>query len=383
MDNQILSGTVAVAVGLALAVALFVPFVRLNFRRDGYLTVRRTLLWTGFLVYATALWTYTLLPLPDPADIVCVGAQTRPLQFLDDIRYYGTGTPRDLLTNPAVLQVALNVVFFVPLGLFLRRLWGRGVVWTTVVGAGISLFIELTQRTGVWGLYHCAYRLFDVDDLLANTSGAFAGAVAAAVVAWLHRRLVGRSGAGEDAGVPVAGQPVSRSRRTVGALCDLLVVAFLTVGAAAVVNLWQTTVGGRYIDEVDTDLVNRVATWVPFVVTALVVAVAGRTPGDAAVEIRFAPSAGPGRPGQAGEPGRRGLPEWLRRVLRFLAGVGGWQLLGAVTPAGLLFLLAGAVAVWARPGRHGRGGLPGLVSGTRPVSTFTPERPERRPEASA
>lgn len=374
MDNQVLSGVVAVAVGLALAVALFVPFVRLNFRRDGYLTLSRTVLWVGFLVYATALWTYTLLPLPDPTDIVCVPAQTRPLQFIDDIRRYGTATPRETLTNPAVLQFALNVILFAPLGLFLRRLWGRGVVWTTVIGFGLSLLIETTQYTGVWGVYRCAYRFFDVDDLLANTSGALVGAVAAAVVAGLHRRLVGRADAGRDAvdsapgtsaapGVPVSGDPVSRARRTVGALCDLLVVALLALGAAVAVNLWQTVVVGRYVHEVDTRLIEQVAAWVPVVVTALVVAVTGRTVGDAAVEIRFVPL-----------PGHRGIPEWLRRVVRFLVGAGGWQLLGVSTPAALLFLLVGAVAVWAG---HGRGGLPGLVGGTRPVSTFVPDRPDR------
>ncbi|MGO1276091.1 MAG: VanZ family protein [Corynebacterium variabile] len=372
MENDVISGVVAVAVGLALAVVLFVPFVWLNYRRDGRLTVSRTLLWVGFLVYAMALWTYTLLPLPDPTDIVCRGAQTRPLQFVDDIRAYNTSSTRALLTNPAVLQVALNVVFFVPLGLFLRLLWGRGILWSAVAGFAVSLFIETTQYTGVWGIYSCAYRFFDVDDLLANTSGAVIGAVLAAVVAWLHGRLVRRSGAdsGEDAtsgdtGVPTVGEQVSRSRRTVGAACDLLVVALLTFGSAAMVNIWQIVVDGRNVDTVDANLTEQVSLLVPLVVSALVVLVTGRTIGDHAVEIRFGPVAG-----------RRSLPAWVRRVLRFLAGIGGLQLLGLAAPADLLFLLVGVAAVlFSRE----RGGLPGLLSGTRPVSTFAPDTPEESP----
>ena len=39
MDNDVVSGAIAVVVGLALAVVLFVPFVWLNYRRDGRLTV--------------------------------------------------------------------------------------------------------------------------------------------------------------------------------------------------------------------------------------------------------------------------------------------------------------------------------------------------------
>jgi uncharacterized RDD family membrane protein YckC len=39
----------------------------------------------------------------------------------------------------------------------------------------VSLFFELTQLTGVWFIYPCAYRLFSVDDLILNTVGAALG----------------------------------------------------------------------------------------------------------------------------------------------------------------------------------------------------------------
>ena len=366
MDNDVVSGAIAVVVGLALAVVLFVPFVWLNYRRDGRLTVSRTLLWVAFLVYAMALWTYTLLPLPDSTDIVCRAAQTRPLQFVDDIRAYDTSSVRALLTNPALLQVALNVVFFVPLGVFLRALWGRGILWSAVAGFAVSLFIEMTQYTGVWGIYSCAYRFFDVDDLLANASGAVIGGVLAAVVAWLHGRLVHRAGEDADSGVPTERQRVSRKRRTVGAVCDLLVVGLLAFGSAAAVNIWQIVAEDRTVDTVDADLTEQVSLLVPLVATALVVLVTGRTIGDHAVEIRFEPL-----------EGRQGLTAWLRRVLRFLTGIGGLQLLALVSPADLIFLLVGVVAVlFSRE----RGGLPGLLSGTRPVSTFAPDTPEESPD---
>ncbi len=38
-----------------------------------------------------------------------------------------------------------------------------------------SLFFELTQLTGIFGIYKYAYRLFDVDDLILNTSGGIIG----------------------------------------------------------------------------------------------------------------------------------------------------------------------------------------------------------------
>jgi glycopeptide antibiotics resistance protein len=49
-----------------------------------------------------------------------------------------------------------------------------------LMGFGLSLSIELTQLTGVWGLYACAYRKFDADDLILNTLGAAIGFAAVA-----------------------------------------------------------------------------------------------------------------------------------------------------------------------------------------------------------
>ena len=73
--------------------------------------------------------------------------------------------PAALLRDLAFLQIALNVLLFVPLGYFVRVVLHRGVLVATALGLGVSLLIEVTQRTGVWNLYDCAYRLFDVDDL--------------------------------------------------------------------------------------------------------------------------------------------------------------------------------------------------------------------------
>jgi glycopeptide antibiotics resistance protein len=57
------------------------------------------------------------------------------------------------------------------------------------------LAVELTQLTGIWGLYPCPYRQFDVDDLILNTTGVVIGFALARVL-----RSFGsvRSGAGDD-----------------------------------------------------------------------------------------------------------------------------------------------------------------------------------------
>jgi glycopeptide antibiotics resistance protein len=60
-----------------------------------------------------------------------------------------------------------------------------GIRRSVLLAFGLSLAAELSQLTGLWGLYPCSYRKFDVDDLLLNTSG---GALGAGLAGALRRR---------------------------------------------------------------------------------------------------------------------------------------------------------------------------------------------------
>lgn len=345
MNSSVMPAIVAILLGLVIGFLLFVPFVAVQYRRHGRLTWRQLLLWAAFLVYALALWTYTLLPLPDPNALVCVGAQTRPLQFLDDIRQYPVGSVGDLARNPAVMQVVLNVALFVPLGFFLRLVWRRGIVASALAGFVVSLAIELTQRTGVWGIYVCAYRLFDVDDLIANTSGAVLGGILSlALVPVLTRADTGRAPAGP--------RPVTRWRRVLGALCDVFSVWILGSVAGAAVNAYLVYVQGEPLTQASAERAETVAILVPLIVFGFFALATGRTVGDAAVLLRW-------------DGGVR--PAVLRSLLRYVGGVGGWQLLLAYVPGfESLFLLVSLITMLAM---RTRAGLPGVVSRAHPVDS--------------
>nr|WP_291793302.1 VanZ family protein [Brevibacterium sp.] len=462
MNGQVLSAAVAIGVGILIAVALFVPFVYANYRRRGHLTLLRTLLWTAFLIYAMALWTYTLLPLPDPAQIRCAPAQLTPFQFLADIRTFDTSGPRALLHNPAVLQVAFNILLFLPLGILLRWLWGRGIIWSTVLGFAVSLCIETTQLTGLWGLYPCAYRLFDVDDLMANTVGALLGGVLAAAFALL-RRLAAGTAAGEagmstapeagagagpspvtaDAGTSAhaaggdrsalessAGtarrpRPVSKRRRVLGAVCDLLFATLLSTTITVTINLLEYALTGELRADSSGDLGTALGIWGTVAVTGLLTLFTGRTPGDHTVAIRYASAApadsrtatsgaagsgtassGTAGSGTAGSGTAASASSWdpasgtgsasalgpapdapagmitdptasahalsaPGRILRWLGGIGGYQLISATGSLGFLFLLVGAVFVLAT--ERGRG-LPGILSRSEPQDAVPTSR---------
>jgi len=354
--EQATLGLIAVGLGVAASVVLFVPFVAVSYRRRGRFSGQRALAWSAALAYFWAIWTYTLLPLPDPGSLTCAPRNTTPLAFLDDLRgaVAQASGRRDLLLDPAVLQVGLNVLLFVPLGFFLRALGGRGIFVAGMTGLALSGFVELTQLTGVWGLYPCAYRVFDVDDVLLNTSGALIGSIAAFVVPRRHR------GAGDTraGALPV---PVTRPRRLLAMVCDWL--GFVLAGAAATVAARGVLL--YVLDDRDAALDGPVpgllGVAVPLAVWLVLTLATGRTVGDLAVRIRY-----------AGGP----LPPAAARVLRFLGGIGGYGLLSWwqtpwATPSWAFAVLA---VVAALATRHGRG-LPGLLSGQDVTDALTTHPP--------
>ena len=149
---------------------LTLPILALLYHRDHRLRLASVIGSYLSVLYVAGLVTFTQYPMPDNPDRYCathhLSPQLNPLAFIQDITTGGVS---------AVLQLLLNVVLFLPLGFLLMRFLRRGFAHTTIVGFILSLVIELTQLSGLLGLYPCSYRQFDVDDLLTNTLGAVAG----------------------------------------------------------------------------------------------------------------------------------------------------------------------------------------------------------------
>lgn len=354
-----LLGFIAIAIGVAFGVVLFVPFVAISYRRRGRLGLGRTLLWLSALIYFWAIWTYTLLPLPDPDAIRCVGAIVDPMSVVRDVQtaLAASGNP---LRHPALLQLVFNVLLFLPLGVFVRVLAGRGVVVALLAGLGLSLLVEMTQLTGVWGLYPCAYRFFDVGDLLTNTLGAVLGCALAFVV---PRSLRG-SQVSADADLA---RPVTRGRRALAMLCDALAYGFLSAGVGVGVQAWLQYIANDRAAVLDGSLASALSAIVPTSVFLLVILVGGRSVGDIAVQLRYAGSR---------------LPAPLARVLRWAGGIGGLSALsllgGLFDVASSLLILLAIVLLFTT--RHGRG-LPGVLSGQDLVDARTDAAARPTPRA--
>lgn len=233
--------TVAVVGGLTIFVVLLIPTLVVQYQRFGRLSPRRVLGVSAVCVYGVAVLAYTLLPLPEDVH-TCVGGsgagrQLVPFAFVADIARRTSGLGPAALTSPVVTQVVFNVALFVPLGLLVRRLAGRGTGTTVLVGFLVSLAVEVTQGTALWGIYDCPYRVADVDDLITNTAGALLGALAAPrVLGWLPQ-------AGHL--TPLRRRPtrVTAGRRWLGMFLDLsafaAVTAVVAVAASATGALLQ------------------------------------------------------------------------------------------------------------------------------------------------
>lgn len=228
--------------GLGVFAVIFVPALIVQYRRYGRVSARRLLGLSAVSVYAVALAAYVFLPLPERNSVCSYGNiafQKEPLAFVDDVLAQARQVGRlDALLSWTVLQVLLNVALFVPFGIIVRRYLGRGIIVATLLGFATSAFIELTQWSAIWGLYPCNFRTGDVDDLIANTAGAFFGAVIApAVLFWMPQT---------DQLTPhrTSPRPVTVWRRWLGMGLDVVGYGFISWAVvASVIGLRAVSLG--------------------------------------------------------------------------------------------------------------------------------------------
>lgn len=179
-----------------LAFLLLLPWLIYTYRKFGFLSFWTSTVVYSFIFYGLCIYFLVILPLPevrnncDEQSINRVYQVLVPFTFVSDIMkneaidFTAIQTYPLLLKDRAFLQVLFNVFLFLPLGVYLRYF---GVRWkkALLIGFGISLFFEITQRTGLYFIYACPYRLFDVDDLIMNTFGTLLGFVIAPVLLFI------------------------------------------------------------------------------------------------------------------------------------------------------------------------------------------------------
>ncbi|MGQ3384917.1 VanZ family protein [Glutamicibacter sp. TV12E] len=289
MQTMIWPAAIAVLGAALFLGAAGVFLLAVQYRRHGRLSWRRTITTAMAAIYGFGLFSYTMLPLPATRPAACFTGsgitQTDPGHFLYDFRAaIAEMGLRGFATSFVLWQILFNIILFMPLGILAVR-WLRGNVFTgMVLGFAASLAIELTQYTGIWGLYDCAYRVADVDDLIMNTAGALLGAILAYLPIFSFL-----TGPKEGDARYATARRVTRARRAMANVFDAAITTgavFAITGALSLIE----RLGGPATNE---RLMNF---WIPLVVVVLVFLLPSMSPGRASLGQRCAwlMVAGPG-----------------------------------------------------------------------------------------
>jgi len=245
-----------------IAILVIAPWVQLQYRRFGGFRGWPAVVSAMMGLYAVALVAFTLFPLPTFTAAFCRRNdavshwQWTPFNSLDDVTAYAADhSVVQTLMSDVFLQVFFNVLFFVPLGFFVAYRFRRGLLGAALISLAVSMLIEVTQGTAIWGLAPCAYRLADVDDLLTNTVGGLVGwAVGLLAIRLLPDPLPVRA---PDVDVP------SRRRRALGVSLDLWTYLLISILLALA---WSGVFGTTLTGVDDRRIFNVAVTLVLFVV---------------------------------------------------------------------------------------------------------------------
>lgn len=331
---------------LLLAPALAVPWLHRLYRDHGRMAGIPALTMVAEVAYVCGVLAVTLFPLPDSRsdDRFCniwagKGWRLQPFTTFRRVFDEALETGVAVLASGQFLQLLLNVVMIVPLGFFVAFRFRRPLWVAVAAGLGTSLMIEVTQGTGVWGLFECAYRVAEFDDLVTNTTGA--------VVGWLLGRLAARHlsypapDIGDDLDAPTLGRRLLANAADVTIWVVIDVIAQVGLLAPVVVLGSRRTVSEPWFSTLAVVLGVVIPAVVLFVVVPLMRA-DGATPGQQTVLLALAPhSAG----GHHRAVLTRATVRWL--PLTVAAAVGGEAWLLAV-----VLFLAEAGASWTDPRRR-------------------------------
>ncbi|MEG2932452.1 MAG: NAD(P)H-hydrate epimerase [Gordonibacter sp.] len=230
-----------------IAAVITLPYMVYQYRKFGSIPWLRSLIVYSFVFYMLVAYYMVILPLPEDHSAIVPYAATPQLAPFNFVRLFLEGTTvslsdpstwKGLLHDPNVYEALFNVLLLVPLGMYLRYYFRRTWWQALLIGFATTLFYELSQLTGLWGIYEHPYRLFDVDDLILNTLGAMVGfwLVGPALRALPDIRLVNEEA--REAGVRA-----SVTRRALSFLVDFAVagaVAALALLAARVLGAPET-----------------------------------------------------------------------------------------------------------------------------------------------
>ncbi len=167
-----------------IAFVFSLPYILFNYHKYGSFLSMRIAIVYSFILYLICAYFLVILPLPSIEEVAKMTQPATQLQlfrFLQDISETTSFSISDVFTylptlsSSTVYQVLFNFALTMPFGMYLRYYFQCDVKKTLLFSFLLALFFELTQLSGLYGIYPRSYRIFDVDDLLINTIGGMLG----------------------------------------------------------------------------------------------------------------------------------------------------------------------------------------------------------------
>lgn len=167
-----------------IAFILTIPFLIHQYRKFGSIPMLKSFCFYSMILYLICAYFLIMLPLPSIEKVASMTGPTSqlvPFQFIKDImatvsfKITNITDVINIFKHSTIYTIMFNIVLTLPFGVYLRYIFKKKWYHTIIYTFLLSLFFELTQLSGLYGIYPRAYRLFDVDDLMINTIGGLIG----------------------------------------------------------------------------------------------------------------------------------------------------------------------------------------------------------------
>lgn len=300
-----LKNIVAALVAFPFVAFVFtLPYAVLQYKKYGSIPLAKVVVVYSMVLYFICAYFMVILPLPERAEVAQMTSpviQLIPFHFISDIVMESglvLSEPSTYLTalkSSPVLVVVFNIVMFIPFGIYMRYYYRQKWYKVLLFSFALSLLFEITQLSGLYGIYPRAYRLFDIDDLLLNTAGAMLGYL----VSPLFMKILPSRDRLDELSYK-RGRKVSLPRRLAAAFVDWFCVDLLSLGISLLcdfsgIDFLVSFVGKNFIA---TYVLSAAAVFI-----LLPILTRGYTPGKFAVGIRLACA--------------QGVPKYYHYIIRY------------------------------------------------------------------
>lgn len=230
----------------SIAFLFTIPYIIYNYRKFGSVLSLRISIIYSFILYLVCIYCLVILPLPTKAEIASISGykmQIIPFMFVHDIIKESKiiitepSSWFSLINNAALFQYLFNIIMMIPFGMYLKYYFRYDMRKIIALSFSISVFFELTQLTGLYFVYPGSYRIFDVDDLIANTLGGICGFF---IIKPFERFLPTRDEI--DNYSLKKGKVVSLFRREIALLFDVLISALFIILFSAMFSEINTVI---------------------------------------------------------------------------------------------------------------------------------------------